>query len=50
MVLKFFAQYSSDNMIKRIQRKFRNDIWKMKFLPTFGELGEERRKSVNGKM
>jgi hypothetical protein len=37
-------------MIKRILRTFRRDIWIMKFLPTFGELGEERRKSISGKM
>jgi hypothetical protein len=47
-VLKFFAQCSSDNMIKRI-RTFRRDIRKTKFLPTFGELGEERRRSISGK-
>jgi hypothetical protein len=47
-VLKFFAQCISDNMIKII-RTFRRDIRKTKFLPTFGELVEERRKSVSGK-
>jgi len=50
MGLKLFAHYSSDKMIKRILRIFRRYIWKMKFLPTFGELGEERRDSISGKM
>jgi hypothetical protein len=46
--LKFFAQCSSDNLIKRIS-SFRRGIRKTKFLPTFGELGEEPRKSISGK-